>query len=97
MTVDAEKEAKRHHAIADLVMTILPELAGVTIERVAEGGSTEVYRIRHQSATYYLRVLPEVGASFAPEAKIHRQLHAGAFRCRMCSILPIIMPRSGGR
>ncbi|MEZ4675809.1 MAG: aminoglycoside phosphotransferase family protein [Caldilineaceae bacterium] len=76
MTVDAEKEAKRHHAIADLVMTILPELAGVTIERVAEGGSTEVYRIRHQSATYYLRVLPEVGASFAPEAKIHRQLHA---------------------
>ncbi len=65
-----------HNAIAGLVSTVLPQLAGATIERIAEGGSTEVYRIRKGTTTCYVRLLPEVGASFAPEAKVHRQLYA---------------------
>ncbi len=63
-------------AIASLVNAALPRFAGSTIERVAEGGSTEVYRVRKGSATCYVRLLPEVNASFAPEAKVHRQLSA---------------------
>lgn len=61
-------------AIAGLVNAVLPELAGSTIERVTEGGSTEVYRVRKGNTTCYVRLLPEVDASFAPEAKVHRQL-----------------------
>ena len=46
------------------------------IERVAEGGSTAVYRITQRDSVTYLRVLPEQGASFVPEAEVHRVLLA---------------------
>jgi hypothetical protein len=48
------------------------------IERVTEGVSTHVYRIIFEHETFYLRVLPEEGVSFAPEVTVHerlRQMH----------------------
>lgn len=44
------------------------------LERVAEGVSTCVYRIIHNNETFYLRILPEEGQSFAPEVAAHQQL-----------------------
>ncbi len=41
---------------------------------MAEGVSTRVYRVRQGPATCYLRVLPEEGASLAPEVLVHRRL-----------------------
>ena len=56
-----------------LVNTIFS--AGFTsIERVTEGVSTCVYRIICKSETFYLRILPEEGQSFAPEVFVHQQL-----------------------
>ncbi len=46
----------------------------VQLERVEHGVSTTVYRIRAGSETFYLRILPEAGASFAPEAVVHTRL-----------------------
>ncbi len=46
----------------------------LAIERVAEGVSTYVYRITFERETFYLRILPEEGASFAPEALAHTRL-----------------------
>ena len=40
------------------------------VARVAEGVSTFVYRIRRGSDTFYLRILPEADASFAPEVRV---------------------------
>ncbi len=56
-----------------VVQQIFP-LAPTQVERVLEGISTNVYRIIYQQETFYLRVLPEEGASFAPEAVVHSQL-----------------------
>jgi aminoglycoside phosphotransferase (APT) family kinase protein len=39
-------------------------------ERVLSGISTYVYRISSQSQTYYLRILPEEGASLTPEIAV---------------------------
>jgi aminoglycoside phosphotransferase (APT) family kinase protein len=44
------------------------------VERVTEGNSTDVYRITFPHETFYLRVLPEEGDSFAPEVTVHTQL-----------------------
>jgi aminoglycoside phosphotransferase (APT) family kinase protein len=60
-----------------LLAPVLHQVFGagpILVHRVAEGVSTWVYRIRVRGATYYLRVLPEAGASFAPEVAIHQQL-----------------------
>lgn len=46
------------------------------MERVTHGVSTWVYRIAHGETTAYLRVLPEAGASFAPEVLVHWRLRA---------------------
>ncbi|HEU0000221.1 MAG TPA: aminoglycoside phosphotransferase family protein [Ktedonobacteraceae bacterium] len=46
----------------------------INVQRVAEGVSTCVYRIIFQRETFYLRVLPEEGASFAPEVAVHKYL-----------------------
>lgn len=43
------------------------------IERVHQGLSTFVYRIKTESATHYLRILPE-DASFAVEVRLHELL-----------------------
>jgi aminoglycoside phosphotransferase (APT) family kinase protein len=44
------------------------------VEWVTEGVSTYVYRITFPHETFYLRVLPEEGASFSPEVTVHTQL-----------------------
>lgn len=49
------------------------------IRRVPEGISTHVYQIQH-GGTFYLRILPEVGNSFAPEALVHTLLRERGVR-----------------
>jgi aminoglycoside phosphotransferase (APT) family kinase protein len=61
----------------DLLAPVLRQVFGagpLQVHQVAEGVSTWVYRVRVQEATYYLRVLPDAGASFAPEVAVHQQL-----------------------
>jgi len=60
--------------VAQVAAQAFPRGADLTIERVGEGVSTYVYRIRRDDAVYYLRVLPEVGSGFAPEARVHALL-----------------------
>lgn len=56
--------------IYELVTSIFPT-SPLLVERVAEGVSTYVYRIVFQHEPFYLRILPEEGASFAPEVVVH--------------------------
>ncbi len=58
------------------VKRLLPHLSASSIERVEEGVSTYVYRIRSNNDVFYLRLLPEIDASFAPEVYIHQLLRA---------------------
>lgn len=60
--------------IEALARRIFPGPARVAVERVAEGVSTHVYRVRRGGEVFYLRVLPEAGASFAPEVRVHALL-----------------------
>lgn len=66
-------EDSRLPAIRDVVRDLLPG-SSYRVTRVAEGGSTWVYRLQGAGDDLYLRVLPEVGAAFAPEVAVHRQL-----------------------
>src|SRR5947209_20261827 len=59
--------------IPEVVKRIFPQ-DPVRVEWVAEGISTYVYRITFPHETFYLRVLPEEGTSFAPEVAVHTQL-----------------------
>ena len=59
--------------IETIVRHIFPSTS-LVVERVAEGISTRVYRITARSEIFYLRVLLEEGASFAPEVATHAQL-----------------------
>jgi aminoglycoside phosphotransferase (APT) family kinase protein len=61
-------------AVRAVVDRVFGSTASNGVERVIEGVSTYVYRIDRGSETFYLRVLPEAGASFAPEAAVHRLL-----------------------
>ena len=56
--------------VADLFPTTPP-----FVEPVAGGVSTHVYRLRSRDDVFYLRVLPEIGARFSPEADAHRLMH----------------------
>ncbi len=58
------------------IQRLLPQLSISSIERVEEGVSTYVYRIHSNNEIFYLRLLPEVGASFAPEVYVHQLLRA---------------------
>lgn len=60
--------------IRGVVRRVLGGAAPLSVERVAEGVSTYVYRIRRLGDIFYLRLLPEEGASFAPEALVHALL-----------------------
>jgi aminoglycoside phosphotransferase (APT) family kinase protein len=62
--------------ITDFVRSTLATDAALKVARVAEGVSTIVYRIDAGAQTYYLRILPEPDASFAPEVAAHRRLRA---------------------
>lgn len=63
--------------VETIVSRIFPA-PSLSIERVVEGVSTHVYRIAFGHETFYLRILPEEDASFAPEVTVHtrlRQMH----------------------
>lgn len=55
-------------------MQVLGDRIPVNIERVVDGISTLVYRLRRAEETFYLRVLPEAGAGFVPEVYVHTLL-----------------------
>ncbi|MFN8538955.1 MAG: aminoglycoside phosphotransferase family protein [Thermomicrobiales bacterium] len=61
-------------AVRQLAAHLFPPPMPLTIEYVPEGVSTYVYRITRGNEHFYLRVLPEAGASFAPEARAHALL-----------------------
>ncbi len=56
------------------VARLFPHTPPLSIERVEEGVSTYVYRIHRNNDIFYLRLLPEIGASFAPEVRVHQLL-----------------------
>ncbi len=60
--------------IQAVVRQLLPSASPITVERMTSGVSTEVYRIQRSEETFYLRLLPEVGAGFTPEALAHSWL-----------------------
>lgn len=60
--------------LEDIVHRFFPSIRIPLIERVAEGMSTHVYRMVVENETFYLRILPELGASFAPEVAAHNWL-----------------------
>lgn len=61
-------------AVHRLVTAYFLRGAAPQIERAVGGGSTFVYRIMRGDERFYLRVLPEIGDSFAPEARAHALL-----------------------
>ena len=75
-----ERTARRHEpdlaTIAELAARVFPGGSSRSVERVAEGVSTFVYRIRHRDEVFYLRVLPADEGSFAPEVLVHQLLRA---------------------
>lgn len=62
-------------AVTQLVHAAFPHPPVRNIVRVAEGVSTYVYRLVRDQDVLYLRVLPEVDATFAPEVLVHHLLH----------------------
>ncbi len=66
--------SQRLALVTRLVYEILAPSQPVKLERVAEGVSTEVYRVWHDGDVLYLRILPEKDASFGPEALVHQLL-----------------------
>ena len=57
----------------------------MTHQRMADGVSTDVYRITRGDERFYLRVLPDEGATFAAEVRAHQlALDAG---CRVPEVL----------
>ena len=64
----------------DQVWAALATLRPQHVERVISGGSTWVYRVSTREGLRYLRVLPEAGASFAPEALAHVRLSVAGVR-----------------
>jgi aminoglycoside phosphotransferase (APT) family kinase protein len=71
--IQAQSDFKERQAInAILAHVFQKELIGV--ERVPEGVSTRVYRVLFPHETFYLRILPEEQASFAPEIFVLSQL-----------------------
>ena len=67
-------------AIVALARSIFPATQPLTVERVPEGISTYVYRIERGNERFYLRLLPEVGDSFAPELRAHALMRERGIR-----------------
>jgi aminoglycoside phosphotransferase (APT) family kinase protein len=61
-------------SVEQLARTIFPRSIRLSLEHIVEGVSTLVYRVRRDDDVFYLRVLPELGASFAPEVRVHALL-----------------------
>ena len=61
-------------AIHRLAAQIFGPHPSLNVERSPAGVSTFVYRIARGQERFYLRVLPEIGASFLPESRAHTLL-----------------------
>jgi len=70
---DSSEPAQDVTTIREVIRRVFPATP-LTIERPREGGSTYVYRLMAAEECFYLRVLPEEGASFRPEMEVHRRL-----------------------
>ncbi|HEY4384424.1 MAG TPA: phosphotransferase, partial [Ktedonobacteraceae bacterium] len=57
-------------ALANQIFSARP----AQIERMTEGVSTFVYQLVYPDEIFYLRILPEEDASFAPEVAVHTRL-----------------------
>jgi aminoglycoside phosphotransferase (APT) family kinase protein len=66
--------------VRSLAEQVFPALPGLRLEPVTEGVSTYVYRVRQGHTVYYLRILPELDAGFAPEVFVHRHLREQGIR-----------------
>ena len=62
--------------VENIVARHFPRTHPTYTERVKEGVSTYVYRIHYANEIFYLRILPEIDASFAPEVTVHQLLRA---------------------
>jgi aminoglycoside phosphotransferase (APT) family kinase protein len=62
--------------VTQFVRAIVATNAPPAVARATEGVSTIVYRVDAGTQIYYLRILPELDASFAPEVAAHQQLRA---------------------
>lgn len=62
--------------VEHIVARHFPRTHRTYTERVKEGVSTYVYRIHYANEIFYLRILPEIDASFAPEVTAHQLLRA---------------------
>ena len=70
-------DSPAQHLLAEqLAKQIFPQRRSLLVSRVETGVSTWVYRITQDDAVYYLRILPEENASFAPEVYVHAALIA---------------------
>ena len=79
-TGGARGEPPDLRAVRALVARIFPGVARPVMERVEEGVSTHVYRIGRGGVRFYLRVWPEPGEGFAPEARVHALLRERGVR-----------------
>jgi aminoglycoside phosphotransferase len=66
-----QKDTLDLRVIEALVTRIFSHTIRLSVEKMEEGVSTHVYKIYRGNEVFYLRILPEVGASFAPEAHVH--------------------------
>ena len=67
-------------AVQRMVTEALGDRIPVSVERMGDGISTAVYRLRRAEDVFYLRVLPETGDSFGPEAYVHALLRQRGVR-----------------
>lgn len=66
-----------HELLAQqLARRIFPQAHTLVVSKEKSGGSTWVYRIDRDGVHFYLRILPEQNASFAPEVYVHSTLAA---------------------
>lgn len=66
--------ASRLEAAQSIAQRVLGPNTPVQVEAAGSGVSTDVYRIFRGDEIFYLRILPEAGASFEPETRVHRIL-----------------------
>ncbi len=86
MAEPSREDTGEARIVAALVSTLFPTRSKPIVARVPNGVSTRVYRLRWpaegrgDARTLYLRILPEDGASFVPEATAHMLARARGAR-----------------
>jgi Ser/Thr protein kinase RdoA (MazF antagonist) len=67
-------------ALDDLLVRVFGSRGSFTYQRTPTGTSTQVYRVNRGPESFYVRIAEEAEASLAPEAELHRVLHASGVR-----------------